>query len=1646
MGSYTYQLLSNNSTQTTPTFSRLPDSSMSEAAPFFEVRDLSVQGPVRRHSIGTFFDPYNVLGGRNMHGDVLVGDDPRPVTPWSGNGFAFNSADVLALELYNRVREVDATRAHRLQHSLNGNISPIVAKFIRTGLAHPIPPVRLPSPLASARRPVYIGGGATIWVDDTPGRQEWISKAWNAFMHALNGNRRPAKKESRKAKEPKAVAKAVKEVKKEVKKVVRMEKKPTKKGTRKGHRTLSVQATVHGRGDYEFGTNIGSKIGGFLGGKLHEWIKRITGFGDYEIHGEPVQNSLLARDSVPTFASKKSGGTILQFEEYLGYIPVTQGFSITSFPLDPTSRRSFPWSWQISKRFQQYIIRGMVVVVKSNMSPLTTSGVIGTIFGSARYNVDARAPTSKPEVMNSQFCESESANNNLIFAIECAPSQTIWPLKIRQNGTTTGEEQLYQLGMLDICSQGAQADYPNGAEVYVIYDLELLKPRIGTGGPVDMFMADLTGANNTLPLAMVPSTPLVPQPRINSLGLDISDTGVITFPYDAPAGAVYKITCAYYNASPIGGFIGLGSNVHTVAKNFYVNQSNSQITTSLASGGPWIAYSTILVGVIQILSGATLGSPPSVKVGTNANLPNIGGILMVEETDARVCSGLTSLPPNYVTRGKFLEGLRGLKSAGVYTGIPLDLKRLRLVDYVEALRENYQIDINDLERCQEAHEITLEHAIERLSIYESTAALSGCMDEEKEVTACGWSTLSINGANGEYTGTDDVKRSDGTELTQREVDEVASEVIPVLREGCVRRHIATAPEQAVVVNPMGGFGPAELIVAATRARDSKGWSDPAAAVIPLGSNMFLWPSAPNLMSRKLIRQYPRGVWTIDKLRRVQCRAMCGTACLHSVDVCPGYASLLKDMLFANDGGDDDTSEDEGHDACTTLNGSNGEATNTDDLAAKDEKDPWSECHSGSKCQYPSHYHREKGKGVAKTEAARRHHEKQVKEGLIKRPQKKYVLCTLATGLCLIPGPHYHHLPDDSSPPPEPEWTFDDDAVRAIWPDLHESKEEKSVPQPPPLPKSALHQPRPPPPRPSPPVTPKPVSTPKPPTYAKNGKLPVEIFNALSGVDESKVAVRLARAILDNNKPTITATAFPLPPRPNNAQGVPPKGEKKVEDMEAMRVRVEGKQSLPTPQTTVGDIKNTRGVPPKGEMKTPPPFTILKQPSTPVQVAIRPPANPNLLRASVAPDIVEEGTSADDEHVNECKYEKEEKGGAGPRLYLQQDQRGSDWEEDWTSSADSASSASDTDDNRSLSDDAVSDASGVEDEGDVSDPGDLPFYGPDNLEYPDPIRDNPFDSEVEDDDPIDLWPWIFHHDPPERRVGEPLVRPGLEPERLVDLQVPRRPPPPAPPVRRPDELDDDDEGFEYPYFDMAQLPLPPPGVRGEEVPRAPQHRPLIGDAPHAEPIKEVLLYYTSDVVKNLSAGKRIGKYLLGKLPFVKHSTETITNEATPRDVEEVMEVASSTRDAFTLVPFWSQSNRRKPFKKFTSDEVTVELMTLGYRSCAKAFIFTHFLDYLRGWGEETRDLQVRRPATSVEGNLELIPSFRDAVLRVVQNYPRVEELHRASVVTFYNTVTYYIQQRLVVESRLSLGEAQKTGFNFRVTARPLAHPQGLNRIE
>lgn len=258
--------------------------------------------------------------------------------------------------------------------------------------------------------------------------------------------------------------------------------------------------------------DIGAAVGGLIGqsalgrviGKgASALYSKITGHGDYKV----ASNSLLMGTDPPSF-NKSGRGTIVRHREFIQDIKGSTDFSVTSIPINPGMNVGFPWLSQIAANYEEYVIRGMIFEFKSTSASAlnSTNTALGTVVMATRYNVLMPSFASKTEMENYEFCTTTKPAESAIHAIECAVGEApLHCLYTRQFNTAIGDLRMYDLGNFQIATVGMQAVATIG-ELWVSYDVELLKPRLTTivGGEADHYAVSTVNYGFTNPFGDTP--------------------------------------------------------------------------------------------------------------------------------------------------------------------------------------------------------------------------------------------------------------------------------------------------------------------------------------------------------------------------------------------------------------------------------------------------------------------------------------------------------------------------------------------------------------------------------------------------------------------------------------------------------------------------------------------------------------------------------------------------------------------------------------------------------------------------------------------------------------------------------------------------------------------------------------------------------------------------------------------------------------------------------------------------------------------------------------------------------------------------------------------------------------------------------------
>lgn len=316
-------------------------------------------------------------------------------------------------------------------------------------------------------------------------------------------------------------------------------KKPAKK-TREGGAISGVgEMAGHALGS-ALGGPAGGGIGKFLGGKLGHLIETVTGFGDYTVEN----NSILSGGmTVPQVVNSIDKGTVIvRHREYIGNVYSSTGFAVSSYLIQPGLASTFPWLSQQANAFEQYRLRGMLFEFVSTSSDALLSAATSTALGSVvmmtDYDVADEAPTSKRQMLNSEFSCSTKPSLSAIHPIECKRSLSAQDILYTRGSIAVPagfDQRLYDFARFNIATEGMQVAGGILGELWATYEIEFLKPQFAYYGLADHYrMTAITAAR---PLGTVAGSNIA---NGGTIGGAISGSGLdYSFPREISSGKWY---------------------------------------------------------------------------------------------------------------------------------------------------------------------------------------------------------------------------------------------------------------------------------------------------------------------------------------------------------------------------------------------------------------------------------------------------------------------------------------------------------------------------------------------------------------------------------------------------------------------------------------------------------------------------------------------------------------------------------------------------------------------------------------------------------------------------------------------------------------------------------------------------------------------------------------------------------------------------------------------------------------------------------------------------------------------------------------------------------------------------------------------------
>lgn len=268
--------------------------------------------------------------------------------------------------------------------------------------------------------------------------------------------------------------------------------------------------------------------------------------------------------SLPTFTTGTGGAVRVTHREYLGDLVGSINFSADVWSINPGNADTFPWLSSVALQFEEFRFNGRAGKPGLRFEFVTTSGdaltsvntALGTVMMCTQYNSTNPPFVDKFRMENYSGCVSGKPSRNLWHSVNTLRSQTpMTPMYVRsiseQISGLNGQGNIlqYDLGQFYLASVGMQADGNRIGELWVSYDVTLLKPRLNPYRSLlvpalDFWVSDVATYNVAYPLGFNPIT------RINTVGCDFINHPSggrpgLQFPAADPPGTTYRVTTVW---------------------------------------------------------------------------------------------------------------------------------------------------------------------------------------------------------------------------------------------------------------------------------------------------------------------------------------------------------------------------------------------------------------------------------------------------------------------------------------------------------------------------------------------------------------------------------------------------------------------------------------------------------------------------------------------------------------------------------------------------------------------------------------------------------------------------------------------------------------------------------------------------------------------------------------------------------------------------------------------------------------------------------------------------------------------------------------------------------------------------------------------
>jgi len=217
-----------------------------------------------------------------------------------------------------------------------------------------------------------------------------------------------------------------------------------------------------------------------LGYSIGSRIKDITGFGAYTLRKNTIAGVVPSMGNSP----RVEGGLTVSHREFLGNVVTSASageFSIYSLTINPGNPQTWEWLAQMACNYEQWIPEGIGFIFKSTSSDAlnSTNTALGSVIMATQYDLLSKPFTNKADMLSYEYTSSGLPSDTFIHFVECDPLQIpISVLDVTSPSASAGDPRFKNLGIFSIATDGFQGTNVVIGELWVTYQVTLLKPKL----------------------------------------------------------------------------------------------------------------------------------------------------------------------------------------------------------------------------------------------------------------------------------------------------------------------------------------------------------------------------------------------------------------------------------------------------------------------------------------------------------------------------------------------------------------------------------------------------------------------------------------------------------------------------------------------------------------------------------------------------------------------------------------------------------------------------------------------------------------------------------------------------------------------------------------------------------------------------------------------------------------------------------------------------------------------------------------------------------------------------------------------------------------------------------------------------------------